>query len=235
MSYILDALRRADAKRADALLSSSSGSSATRVVFADTQPYRQALPWPWIAGGCALLLVGVLAWHFWAPSAAGSGSGAQAPPAAAAAQAAPAYTSPALVTGPLNGLPAIADRPTPLAPATSAAKSSPVAAAPTGSVTAAAAAAAPAPGTTPTPTVGAVPAERRIYTLEELPADIRAELPKLTLGGSAYSDNPAHRLLILNGQVVREKDEAAAGLVLEQIQPKAAVLRYKGYRYLLPF
>ena len=38
-------------------------------------------------------------------------------------------------------------------------------------------------------------------------------------------------MLIINGQVFHEGDKLAPELVLEQIKLKAAVLRYKGYRY----
>ncbi|MDE2628493.1 MAG: general secretion pathway protein GspB, partial [Burkholderiales bacterium] len=83
---------------------------------------------------------------------------------------------------------------------------------------------------------GAAPAtatapESRIYTVNELPAEIRHQLPAVAIGGSRYSPSKADRLLIVNGQVVHEGDTIAPGLVLEQIQLKAAVLEYKGYRY----
>ena len=215
MSYILDALRRADAKRA-ADLTHGMGASATRVVFADTQPYRRGLPWPWITGGLALLLAGFVAWHFWPPVAAPVNTS----PAAASAPAQPTPI-PLSVVAP-NTTPAIADL-TPQPAATPVANARPL-------TTASAAQA-----TQPRGPASAAPKDSRILALDELPADIRAELPKLSITGSAYSENAAHRMLIINGQVMREKDEPASGVVLEQIQPKGAVLRYKGMRYLLPY
>jgi general secretion pathway protein B len=53
----------------------------------------------------------------------------------------------------------------------------------------------------------------------------------LTVGGAMYSQTPANRMLIINGQVVREGDTIAPGLVLEQIKLKSAVLKVKGLRY----
>ena len=46
-----------------------------------------------------------------------------------------------------------------------------------------------------------------------------------------YSDNAASRFLIINGQILHESDKVTPELTLEQIKLKAAVLRYKGYRY----
>jgi general secretion pathway protein B len=66
--------------------------------------------------------------------------------------------------------------------------------------------------------------------LAQLPASVRGELPQLTVGGSMYSDEPAARLVILNGQPYRERDVVAPGLTLELIQPRAAILEYRGYR-----
>ena len=63
----------------------------------------------------------------------------------------------------------------------------------------------------------------------------RAELPPLAISGSTYSDNPAHRMLIINGQVYREGESPAPELKLEQIRLKSAVLIYKGSTYVLNY
>ena len=68
-----------------------------------------------------------------------------------------------------------------------------------------------------------------------LPASVRAALPPLAISGSTYSDNPAHRMLIINGQVYREGDSPTPELKLEQIRPKSAVLNYKGSTYVLNY
>ncbi|HEY0856566.1 MAG TPA: general secretion pathway protein GspB, partial [Albitalea sp.] len=85
------------------------------------------------------------------------------------------------------------------------------------------------------PAVGASAAEERIYALNELPPDVRRELPTLNVGGSIYSDNAASRFLIINGQIFHENDKVTPNLTLEQIKLKAAVLKYKGYRYTIGF
>src|SRR3989344_278622 len=75
----------------------------------------------------------------------------------------------------------------------------------------------------------------KIVTMQELPDDIRRELPQLTVGGAMHSDVAANRMLVLNGGVCREGDQPAPGVVLEEIRLKSAVLRYKGHRYSISY
>ncbi|MBA3596270.1 MAG: general secretion pathway protein GspB [Methylibium sp.] len=75
------------------------------------------------------------------------------------------------------------------------------------------------------------PAPPRIYARNELPEEIRRQLPTLSIGGSIYSQDRANRFLIINGQVFYEGAEPTPGLVIEQIGLKSAVLRFKNYRY----
>lgn len=71
----------------------------------------------------------------------------------------------------------------------------------------------------------------RVYAFNDLPANIRAEIPSVVIGGSSYSPNPKFRLLMVNGQMYQEREKPLPNLVLEQINQKSAVLSYKGYRY----
>lgn len=77
--------------------------------------------------------------------------------------------------------------------------------------------------------------QARIMSMNELPADVRRELPPLAVKGSMYSDNPANRMLLLDKSLLHEGDEIAPGLVLETLMPKAATLRYKQYRFQIFF
>lgn len=77
--------------------------------------------------------------------------------------------------------------------------------------------------------------EPRIYSVAELPDTVRLELPRLVVGGSSYSTNPALRMLMINGQMYQEKDQPAPNLQLEQIRQGSAVLKYKGYRYKITY
>ena len=97
------------------------------------------------------------------------------------------------------------------------------------------AAIAPAPSTPrasrSTAGASAASAAPPAVTLAELPADLRAQLPALTVGGSVYSPAAASRIVILNGQVFREGDQPVEGLTVEQIGLKSTVLVFKGVRF----
>src|SRR5206468_2752546 len=104
-----------------------------------------------------------------------------------------------------------------------------------------AAANAPPPNTAPsngggaaTPVPAAAP-EARLRTLAELPDDVRRGVPQLAFGGSVYSDIAAQRMVIFNGQVLREGDPLGDDVMLEQIRPRSAVLRTRGQRFEVPF
>jgi general secretion pathway protein B len=91
-------------------------------------------------------------------------------------------------------------------------------------------AAVPAPAVPPP-----VAAEEAYRMLGELPEPVRRELPKVAVGGYIYSPNPAERLLLIDKVLRREGEEVAPGLVLEKLLPKAALMNYKGFRYRVPY
>ncbi len=99
---------------------------------------------------------------------------------------------------------------------------------------------AAAPAVTPvappaTTAKAAPPATAAIPLLAELPPSIRQQLPTLTVGGSVYSEDAASRFIMLNGDVVKEGSQPAPGLIVERIEPRSAVLRFKGERFRLPY
>ena len=220
MSYILDALRRADAERERGTVP---GIHAQQVPGASPPPGDAPSPWPWAAGGAGLLLLGGLAWLWLAPDAPPAAMEATVatwtPPLEPATQPAPvpapAPPAAAPAAPPVVSLPPIESRHT-LAgpPAARVAATKPAAAS---AAHAASAADAPVP------------------SLQDLPEALRQQIPALTIGGSIYSDDPANRFLIINGQVVHEGHPVAPGLVLEQIRLKAAVLRFKGQRFVVSY
>jgi general secretion pathway protein B len=74
-------------------------------------------------------------------------------------------------------------------------------------------------------------AEAAIVKLAELPEATRKALPAIATSGAMYSDTPANRMLIVNGQLLHEGDKIAPELLLERIELKSAVLVYKGQRF----
>jgi general secretion pathway protein B len=79
--------------------------------------------------------------------------------------------------------------------------------------------------------VQAPPADGRVLDLSELPASIRAELPKLLVSGHVWSEEAALRLLSVDDRLLHEGGEAAPGVNLEEITPSGAVFAYKGWRF----
>ncbi|HYD59967.1 MAG TPA: general secretion pathway protein GspB [Noviherbaspirillum sp.] len=70
-----------------------------------------------------------------------------------------------------------------------------------------------------------------VGTLHDLPTHIQGEIPSLSIGGYIYSGNKADRSVLINKRLLREGDEVAPGLVLEKMTPSGMVFNYKGYRY----
>lgn len=77
--------------------------------------------------------------------------------------------------------------------------------------------------------------EENLRTLRELPDALQHEIPAIAVGGYIYSKNPADRLLLIDKVLRREGEEVAPGLVLEKLLPKSAVMSYKGQRYRHPY
>jgi general secretion pathway protein B len=246
MSYILDALRKADAERARGSVPRLHTQTLAGADAAEVAPRRP--PWRWVALAGLAVLLGALGWWAGRQSAPVPATVPVAKaPAEAQGPAAQAAVPALAASPPAAAAPAPAPLPTPAAPA-------PVAAAPTPAlITLPDAALEPArePSSVPASpqparatrdaTAAAVvasappPAASRVPLMTELPADLRRQLPALTMGGSVYSDRPASRFVMINGQLLREGDTVAPGLVLEGLRPKSAVLVFRGQRFELPY
>jgi|SRR5579859_1327907 len=70
-----------------------------------------------------------------------------------------------------------------------------------------------------------------VIAMEKLPLSIRQELPKMTISVHAYSGTPAKRLIGLGSRILREGDYVVPGLQLEEITPDGMILSYRGYRF----
>lgn len=75
----------------------------------------------------------------------------------------------------------------------------------------------------------------RLPTLLELPESFRRSLPPLAVGGSMYSANPANRMVLINKRLLREGEEVAPGLAIEKLMPNGAAMRYNGQAFQLPY
>ena len=232
MSYILDALRKADAERERGSVPSIHAQPA----FAGARPAGAAPAsrmWIVVAviGVLIALVAGMAAYLLFGRSPASE----VARPAAS-----PPSTVAAIPTAPVAPTPAPAPALAPVTVAPALPAPPPVRkarAAPAASAAPAVAASVPtaAPASAPRPPSVAAKTEERIYTLDELPDEIRRQLPALSVGGSMYSPTPASRLVIINGQVLREGEHITPDLLVQQIRLKSAVMSFKGYRYTLAF
>jgi general secretion pathway protein B len=249
MSYILDALRKADAQRER---------DPARGIHA--QPVRMAIGEPrlpggyrigvWAASAAGLVVLASAGWYLYRDG----GSTHRVTPAPVEAVAAPA---PAVVAPPVAPAAAVLPPPVVVAP--------PIAAAPPVVVAPPAAGARPAgrpaespgvalarsgpsapnaatdtavPAPVPALPVAGVPATAPAAAVAEAAAPLAglpADAPKLAISGGVYSASAAQRMLIVNGQVFNEGGEIGPGVVLEEIRPKAAVLRFRGSRYTVAY
>lgn len=72
---------------------------------------------------------------------------------------------------------------------------------------------------------------KEIPYLDELPLSVRQELPKLTIVAHIYSNNSASRMANINGRTVREGQDVADGIKLEEITLNGVILSYRDYRF----
>jgi general secretion pathway protein B len=229
MSYILDALRRADAERERGGVPGLNAQSV-ELVTDEAPALRRGLPaWAWALLGAAVVAALAAFWLLLRRDDAPPPVRAEAPalpisvpppPVATPAPAAPPAAPPMAATPPA---PAHAGEPPP--------EASPRRAVPPKPVRRTAQAdkrAVPAEG-------AASVAEIRATPWAELPEEFRRSVPAMSFGGSTYSPNPASRMLIVNGLVQREGDEPAPGVTIKHIRLRSAVLEYRGQRYEVGF
>lgn len=249
MSYILDALRRAQAERGRGAVPGLHTPVLPAPGTSPPGPPRAAIP-GWLAvtmaAAVAVLAAGA-AWWALQPPAVPVHQGAGPVPGPVPREVAVATTplpspTPALPPGAVPE-PALA---VPMAPGP-AARTSAQGVVPRAAGTAPqrgtppppdrkpaqappAASVPPPPSTPPPPRAVAAPTGT-IFAPADLPDAVRAQLPVLQISGATYSSNPEYRMAIVNGQVLHEGDPAAPGLLLEKIEPGRTVWSFQGYRY----
>jgi len=69
--------------------------------------------------------------------------------------------------------------------------------------------------------------------LSELPEDVRRQIPALTITGAVYSDNSAQRLLLVNGQVLTQGSQAAPDVTLVEIRSASSEFSFRGTHFRL--
>ena len=228
MSYILDALQRADAERergtVPGLHAQPLGAPERR---RDGHSQRTFWTAALVACTAAALLAG---WWFGRGStlvpvatttpAAPAVAPLQAPSAPASVASAPVMqTPPAAESAPLP-LPVPLPAPKAQQALTTAVQSAPV----------------PEKATTSASVASPTPAQRAsapLPWLAELPEETRRQVATLTITGAVYSENPSQRLLLVNGQVLPQGSLVVPEVTLEEIRERYSVFNFRGTRFRL--
>lgn len=225
MSFILDALKKAESERGRA--------AGPVLVDVRIAPPRRRLPaWAWVLGAVLLANLAALAWLMWrtpmgpvsavAMPTAGNPEVAPAPNTGVAATAGAAASSGAAANAPMT-LP-----PSPLPPPTLPPSTMPSATSPPGGSSA-------FPATPELPP----PSPSRAADLDNLPTqrDLQNRgitLPPLLLNLHVYDPTPSLRYVMLNGLRLKEGDFTPDGIKVEAVTEGGVVLEARGQRFLLP-
>jgi general secretion pathway protein B len=211
MSYILEALRKSEQER------QATSARGVGMLLPPTATYRPVQRRGLILG-VVLAMLAVLAGLWWLSPAAPAKPSALAASPAVAAPATPPPAAPAqvAVAPPVTPPPAA---PAPLAVAPTASTPTAVLAPPVRSVAPAPAKKTPAPSANP-PAAAAPLADS---------AETGKGLPAIRISG--FIDDEQGKLAIINDKLVREGEEVAPGLRLEEIVDDKAVFSFKGQRF----
>ena len=240
MSLILEALRRADAERQRGAVPGLHAQTGLALPAHGGAGPQAAAGQRWLLlGAVGAVLLGGLGALAWVRLSTPASVPVVAALPAAAPAALPIIAAPAPAPAPATQ---VAAAPAPALPTAQAAApvatpaavpmprqvaTAPLAAAPLATAPLAAAPLARAPAAQRAAPI----TPQRLPTLAELPDTLRRDLPAMTLGGSMYAQQPALRMVIINGQVVHEGDRLAPELVVQQIRQKSVVLNWRGQAF----
>jgi general secretion pathway protein B len=237
MSYILDALKKAESERKSGTLPGRPELQEPRhsaVATLDDEDDSRTKAWIRFGLTAVVAVVLGLVWHKMLrttppavsppPLAAAPAPVQQAPRVADTAP--PAVQAPAAppTAQPLTQTTAAVPKEAPSKPAKQKATPAKEASAKKPAKTAAPAESKPA-------ATGSPSGEPRIAALRELPPHIQNQIPALKINGYIYSTNKADRTVLVENRLLHEGDQVAPELILEKLTPTGMVLNYKGYRY----
>jgi general secretion pathway protein B len=234
MSYILEALKKAQAERQLGDAPTIHAPQAAQATPAGAAAGRKPLLLG-LGAGAVVVAVGALLFWKQAPAPVAPVVAARTPAVVPAPALAPAPAASGTLDVSAPPAPVVPSPPTSrLAQAPAAPAAAPVPPVPPVPAPVAAVRAVPPPTVAAAPRAASAP-EDSLPFLQQLPEPLRGEVPRVAFGGYMYSANPADRLLIVDKALRREGDEIAPGLVLEKLLPKTAVLNYRGTRYRVPY
>ncbi|HNT39416.1 MAG TPA: general secretion pathway protein GspB [Rubrivivax sp.] len=215
MSYILDALRRADAQRRQGQAPGLQQIAAAPAFAPGAGRSRRARPWVRAVAVSALLAAAALAsgW-WWGRMGARTPATPNAP--AASTVSTVSTTSAASAVSPTAARPADAPEVAPAAPPRRAKPQPP-----------------PLQKPRTEPTAPAPPAAAALAAAA-LPEPLRSRVGALSFGGAVQSQDRHQSFVLMSGQIVREGETLAPGIVLERIGARSLLLRVDGQAVELP-
>lgn len=247
MSFILDALQKADRER-QAQPEPTAGKQSFGACLSHspalTPPRRPTARWTYLL--IALLAVALLLWLTGRGTEAARSSADTRPDTTAASAAVAPFAPPQTVieqTTPADS-PAKATLATAAPPPATARRKVPASAPPTRRI-AAPPASAPTPGTSPTAPADTPASPAHAATghddtatpqdmpprLAELPASLRNQLPSLQVTAHSYSKRPGASYVFINDQLLHEGEHLAHGLQLERITADGMIFSHQGQRF----
>jgi general secretion pathway protein B len=76
------------------------------------------------------------------------------------------------------------------------------------------------------------PDPNKVYTIAELPDTVRTGLPPaMSVSTHIYSTEPSERLVSVNGSIGREGREIFKGVTVDAITPEGVILKSQGYKF----
>jgi general secretion pathway protein B len=212
MSYILDALRKAERERTRGVVPGLDAQQA------EAPPLRSRRAWPLWIGFALLVNAVVLGWLMWPQ--------AESPSAPAASAMAPVIAkTPTAPVAPVPVAPAAPTPPTPVAEQSPEVAAVPEPAPP--------AAAEPAAIPEPEQSAGIAEDSAAVPLWNELSPGQRAALPKVTVDVHVYADDPGQRFVLINMRRYMEGERLPEGPTLDTITEDGVILSHNGVRYRL--
>jgi general secretion pathway protein B len=74
-------------------------------------------------------------------------------------------------------------------------------------------------------------ASGRLLSLTELPPSVRGALPEFKISGHAFTPEPQTRVVRINERILQEGQELSPGLRVEEIVQGGVIMNYDGYRF----
>lgn len=241
MSYILEALRRAQSDRQAQPLSPQSGQAQDTPAIRLHEPLPRALLAGLAGAGGAVLTAGLL-WLFW-PQAEVAPPSAFPAEQAVIAPVATASTSPAEIGAGISSMDELTESdiavPAEEAYATGPAEVAPLAPENLAELQEMPAAPAIERDSTARPetssrTVQLEPPAETTRTLRDMPDDYRNAFPKLKVEVHVYDDDPASRFVLIEGRRYREGEALSQGPVVSEITPDGVVFSFRNAEVLVP-